>query len=439
MDNAQDPTGTPQAPPYPPAPPAQPGYAPPPPGYAPPQPGYPPQTGYPPAPPGPPGYYQAPPGGMPPKKGGKGALIAVISVLVVAALGVGGYFLWQALSDDDGGGREKDEKVDPKDQVEAAADFFEGWYIEDPELLKSALPEDLEDMIDELGLEPLDGYEVEREWDDDVLTVIATWDGEVDVEATFESDGDEKKPIVTITNLDEESGGEEIDIALKLEDDRWVVTEFDGDAVDSFLEESLSGSRQADPVNPDWESFYPTISDPSAYSDLGDAHQEVLSEVMATMYPDFVLEESMVKVSGDEYVTDLVLARASLPYDPSVQIAFYLEVEDDESYAAGWTSDGAYEDYLDYAVASNGREFFWDNMQLVPLHYGIGDDSVFALLAQVAADWPGSVVNWIEADGTTGYIEVTRWEGYPDYAEGFWADYEYDGADWVCTDSGLWE
>ena len=38
------------------------------------------------------------PYGQPPKKGGKGPIIAIISVVAAFAIGVGGFFIWRAMN-----------------------------------------------------------------------------------------------------------------------------------------------------------------------------------------------------------------------------------------------------------------------------------------------------------------------------------------------------
>lgn len=195
----------------------------------------------------------------------------------------------------------------------------------------------------------------------------------------------------------------------------------------------------ASTIDTGWESFQPSVTPGNGYGALESFHQEVLDEAAATLLPDFEVQEALARPSA-EYTTDTVVARATLADDPSVQIAFYLEVENTEAFDSGWTNDTANEeyDYLDYGVAANGREYFWDNTQLVPLLGGISDPAVTDLLVQAATDFPGGVIYWIEIDGSTGYIEVTRWEAYQDYSAGFTADYTLDGDTWVLQSAEQW-
>ena len=58
------------------------------------------------------------------------------------------------------------------------------------------------------------------------------------------------------------------------------------------------------------------------------------------------------------------------------------------------------------------------------------------LLRQAAKDFPGGVIYLLENDGETGYIEVTRWDAYPDYSAGFFAYYTFDGTPGCSTPPG---
>lgn len=188
-----------------------------------------------------------------------------------------------------------------------------------------------------------------------------------------------------------------------------------------------------------WEDFRPEALADNGYGALEGFHQEVLDEAAAMHYPDLDVEEALVRPSAD-YTTDTLVARASLSGNPDVQIAFYLEVENTEAFNSGWTNDPATQeyDYLDYGTATNGREYFWDNSQLVPLLGGITDDSVTDLLVQASEDFSGGVIYWVEVDGESGYIEVTRWDAYPDYSAGYTAYYTLDGDTWVLDSAEQW-
>jgi hypothetical protein len=211
--------------------------------------------------------------------------------------------------------------------------------------------------------------------------------------------------------------------------------DFNMDTFDTDTNTDISAST----IDTGWESFYPGATPDNGYGALESFHQEVLDEVAASLFPDLVIEEALARPST-EYTTDTVVARTTLADNPDVQIAFYLEVENTAAYDAGWTNDTANEeyDYLDWGTASNGREYFWDNTQLVPLMYGITDPTVSDLLAQAAADFPGGVIYWVEVDGSSGYIEVTRWQAYADYSAGYMAYYTLDGDTWVLDSAEQW-
>lgn len=195
----------------------------------------------------------------------------------------------------------------------------------------------------------------------------------------------------------------------------------------------------ASAIDTGWEDFRPEAYADNGYGPLESFHQEVLDEAVAVHYPDLVVQEALVRPST-EYTTDTLVARAKLADNPDVQIAFYLEVENTDAFNSGWTNDPANEeyDYLDYGTAANGREYFWDNTQLVPLLGGISDDTVTDLLVQASKDFPGGVIYWVEVDGDTGYIEVTRWEAYADYSAGYVANYTLDGGEWVLDSAEQW-
>ncbi|MDO8847468.1 MAG: hypothetical protein Q7W51_03640 [Coriobacteriia bacterium] len=212
--------------------------------------------------------------------------------------------------------------------------------------------------------------------------------------------------------------------------DEWETNTLDLDS---------DSNDEASTMDTGWEDFQPEASADNGYGPLEAFHEEVLDEAVATHYPDLVVKEALVHPST-EYTTDTLVARATLADDPNVQIAFYLEVENTAGFDSGWTNDPANEeyDYMDYGTASNGREYFWDNSQLVPLLNGIGDSSVTDLLSQAAVDFPGGVIYWVEVDGESGYIEVTRWEAYADYSAGYIAYYTLDGDTWVLDSAEQW-
>lgn len=203
--------------------------------------------------------------------------------------------------------------------------------------------------------------------------------------------------------------------------------------------DSDTADDSASTIDTGWEDFQPEASADNGYGALEGFHQEVLDEAMSTHFPDFEVQDALVRPSTD-YTTDTLVARATLADDPNVEIAFYLEVENTDAFNSGWTNDPANEefDYLDYGTAANGREYFWDNTQLVPLLGGISDSAVTDLLSQAASDFPGGVIYWVEVDGDTGYIEVTRWEAYADYSAGYTANYTLDGDEWVLDSAEQW-
>jgi len=224
----------------------------------------------------------------------------------------------------------------------------------------------------------------------------------------------------------------EKEVTDTLESDDWTTD-------DTLDLDSDSTDESATTIDTGWEDFRPEAAADNGYGALEGFHQEVLDEAAATLYPDLNIEDALVRPSAD-YTTDTLVARATLADNPDVQIAFYLEIENTAAFDSGWTNDPANEeyDYLDYGTAANGREYFWDNTQLVPLMGGITDGSVTDLLAQAAEDFPDGVVYWVEVDGDTGYIEVTRWEAYPDYSAGYVANYTLDGDVWVLDSAEQW-
>jgi len=211
------------------------------------------------------------------------------------------------------------------------------------------------------------------------------------------------------------------------------------DEISNEFEPDVLDSESGPALDTGWEDFAPPAYDPSVFVALEPFHEEVLAEAAAMLFPDFELIEAVVKPSA-EYTTDLVLARASLASDPGAEIAFYLEVENTAAFDAGWTNDPSAQefDYLDVTTASNGREYFWDNTQMIPLLGGIADPAVEDLLTQVSYDFPGCVVYLVETEGSSAFVEFTRWESYPDYSTGYTADYTLDGDTWVLDSAGQW-
>ncbi|MGB4442512.1 MAG: hypothetical protein WBJ62_09870 [Coriobacteriia bacterium] len=188
-----------------------------------------------------------------------------------------------------------------------------------------------------------------------------------------------------------------------------------------------------------WDQFDPPAYDPSVWVSTDAYHEEVLDDAMSSLFPDFELEERLARPTT-EYSTDTVLARATLASDSDVAIAFWLEVENTPAFKSGWVWDPARDgyEYMDVATAANGREYSWDNTQLVPLLFGIGDDSTEDLIRTVANDFPGCVISVMENDGDTATVEFTRWDAYPDYDAGYYADYTYDGDEWELVEAGEW-
>lgn len=188
-----------------------------------------------------------------------------------------------------------------------------------------------------------------------------------------------------------------------------------------------------------WEDFAPATYDPSVWVAPDAFHASVVDDAMASLFPDFELTDVLVRPST-EYSTDTVLVRAELTSDSDAVIAYWLEVENIPAYESGWVWDPERDgyDYMDVATASNGHEYSWDNTQLVPLHFGISDATTEDLLRTVAADFPDCVIYLVENDGETAYVEFTRWEAYPDYDSGYYADYSYDGSGWTLEEAALW-
>lgn len=225
------------------------------------------------------------------------------------------------------------------------------------------------------------------------------------------------------------------------------ITESSDNVIEQLegLEDSAAdiAAESGNPAGPaegtGWEDFAPGSYNSTVWIALEPFHQEVLDEVAATLFPDFEITDALVRPST-EYTTDTLLARATLTGEPETQIAFYLEVENTAAFDSGWTDDPADQEfeYLDHGQASNGREYYWDNTQLVPLLNGIGDDKTQELLVTVADDFPDAVITIVETDGETAYVEFTRWDAYPGYETGFSADYSYDGYGWVLDSAQEW-
>lgn len=192
--------------------------APPGPGFAPPQP-----PAYPPA-----AYAQA---AVPPKKGGKGAITAIVVLVLVAALAAGGWFLWKYLEK-----RAVEKRATA--QAELVADFIVAMTTEDVDLLLDTVSEDLEDVVkDAVGdSEPSDDYDIDREWGEGVLVLTMVDSDDWEQRAEIEADGDEKKAEVTVEFFygdDDES--DKTDLVVELEGDRWIVTEIDGDSIENLF------------------------------------------------------------------------------------------------------------------------------------------------------------------------------------------------------------
>jgi RNA polymerase subunit RPABC4/transcription elongation factor Spt4/type II secretory pathway pseudopilin PulG len=258
---APAPVAPPAAYPPPAAPPAAypPPAAPPGPGFAPPQP-----PAYPPA-----AYAQA---AVPPKKGGKGAITAIVVLVIVAALAAGGWFLWKYLEK-----RAVEKRATA--QAEVVADFIVAMTTEDVDLLLDTVSEDLEDSVkDVLGdSEPLDDYDIDQKWDDGVLVLTIVDSDGWEQRAEIEADGDEKKAEVTVEFFygdDEDS--DKTDVLVELEGDRWIVTEIDGDSIeDLFVWEDDFGDYDEDSYYDEDDDEY-TNAENGAYEDTCQANMRVI-------------------------------------------------------------------------------------------------------------------------------------------------------------------
>lgn len=173
-----------------------------------------------------------------PKK--RSPLVWLVPVLIVGIVLVGAAG-WFGISLLTGGTQTSRARA----QAEAVADLFEGFTRGDVELLKSALPADVAEIVEDGAITVDDSAEVTREWEGDTLVLAASsddneWNATIEITA----DGDKDSALVTVATYSdgEEDGGEAL---VEREGRRWVVVELDGTPVREslgFVDDSGDGS-----------------------------------------------------------------------------------------------------------------------------------------------------------------------------------------------------
>lgn len=199
-----------------------------------------------------------------------------------------------------------------------------------------------------------------------------------------------------------------------------------------------------------WTAFSPTLGAPGAAADA--RQEQVARDVMALLMPEFEVVEVRVFPGGvseddpESFLADMLLVRLRSTRDPSVELAydFLAACREGDEAEAEWVTEDLDADQVLETLPSGTEYVYWTDW-FPELLDGTATDDYHALLAQVAADWPGGVdtwVDWLEEDGMlTAWAYPTTWEQYVDEQpfSGFEAAYELRDGEWVLTTWAPWE
>ena len=168
------------------------------------------------------------------------------------------------------------------------------------------------------------------------------------------------------------------------------------------------------PVDPDWTVFSPEPYDPAAYAEPTTRQLDLAEEITAAHFPSFVVEQVVVQpgyTEDDMYYSDTLIVDASLQSDPPAHVVTYYYTQTEEAIQAGSTWDtGQLSMRETLGVTSDGTQYTWYAADLAPVQPS--DTSAFDLLSQVAADFPGCVVFYMDVGEDTATLKFTTWEGY---------------------------
>lgn len=193
---------------------------------------------------------------------------------------------------------------------------------------------------------------------------------------------------------------------------------------------------------PEWTAFQPSLADASIYAAPSAGQSALAEEVTAEVYPGFQVEDVVVEPGGEDaenYYPDIIYVKAVLEDDPSVRIAYYFWADPEAAASAGvHLGPEQAESYETLAESSDGTSYIYDHENLAALVGGVSQPDLIDVLAQADQDFPGYVAFISGMDGESISIVVTRWEVFPDLAEGLSVTYSEAPGGWSVDEITGW-
>lgn len=193
---------------------------------------------------------------------------------------------------------------------------------------------------------------------------------------------------------------------------------------------------------PEWTAFQPSLVDTSIYAAPTAEQAALAEEVTAEVYPGFRVEDVVVEPGGEDaenYYPDIIYVKAAYGDEPSARIAYYFWADPEAAAAAGvHLGPEQAESYETLAESSDGTSYIYDHENLDTLVGGVSQPDLIDVLAQADQDFPGYVAFISGMDGESIGIVVTRWEVFPDLAEGLTVTYSEAPGGWTVDEITDW-
>jgi hypothetical protein len=193
---------------------------------------------------------------------------------------------------------------------------------------------------------------------------------------------------------------------------------------------------------PEWTAFQPSLVDASIYTAPSTGQSALAEEVTSKVYPGFQVEDVVVELGGEDaenYYPDIIYVKASYGDEPSARIAFYFWTDPEAAAAADvHLGPEQAESYETLAESSDGTSYIYDHENLATLVGGVSQPELIDVLAQADQDFPGYVAFISGMDGGSIGIVITRWEVFPDLAEGLAVTYTEAPGGWTVDEITDW-
>ena len=204
-------------------------------------------------------------------------------------------------------------------------------------------------------------------------------------------------------------------------------------------EMGIAGLVKAVPPDPEWDDFRPEPYDAEVFTGPTDDQVGLAEDITATHFPQFEVDTVLVEAgdSQDEsYMGDALHVAARLT-DTDAMIVTTYYVASEEGPAPSWLDaesgpDGGADGYR-VGETDDGTQYLWSDAYLDGLRGENPDPTLTLLLEYVAYYYPDSIVGWVEVDGESTNVLVTRWDAYVTQEGWFSLVWAYNAAE------ELWE